>query len=117
MRLSALVTITFLAGPGLADAAPPGALACSGCHAAGSALSLDVLSAAEISEAMVGTTQTILVEGRSRKSETELFGRTENNRVVNFPGSPEMVGRFMDLQITAALANSLRGRVVTAEAC
>ncbi len=73
--------------------------------------------AAAISESMVGTTQTILVEGQSRKSTSELFGRTENNRVVNFPGSPEMVGRFMDLQITAALANSLRGRVATAEAC
>jgi tRNA-2-methylthio-N6-dimethylallyladenosine synthase len=60
---------------------------------------------------MVGTTERVLVEGPSRKSERELAGRTENNRVVNFPGPESLIGRFVDLEITAALSNSLRGRV------
>ena len=48
----------------------------------------------------------------SKKSPAELRGRTENNRVVNFPGSLDLVGRFADLRIVAALPNSLRGEVV-----
>ena len=67
--------------------------------------------AAAISEAMVGTTQRILVEGPSKKNPAELAGRTENNRVVNFPGPPELAGRMTDVVITAALRNSLRGRL------
>ena len=67
--------------------------------------------AAAISEAMVGTTRRVLVEGPSRKNPKELAGRTENNRVVNFPGPASLVGRFVDLEITAALSNSLRGRI------
>jgi tRNA-2-methylthio-N6-dimethylallyladenosine synthase len=62
-----------------------------------------------ISRRMVGTVQRVLVEGPSRKNPAELSGRTENNRVVNFAGHPDMVGGFVDLQITAALPNSLRG--------
>lgn len=62
------------------------------------------------SEAMVGTVQTVLVEGPSKKDKTELRGRTENNRVVNFAGPMQAVGRFVDVTITAALSNSLRGR-------
>jgi tRNA-2-methylthio-N6-dimethylallyladenosine synthase len=65
-----------------------------------------------ISEAMVGTVQRILVEGPSRKDPAQLSGRTENNRVVNFDGPPELVGQFVDVQITAALPNSLRGRAL-----
>lgn len=65
-----------------------------------------------IAESMVGTTQTILVEGPSKKDASELKGRTENNRVVNFIGDEKMTGQFIDVQITAALRNSLRGRVV-----
>ncbi len=68
--------------------------------------------AAEISRAMVGTTQRILVEGPSRKNPTQFSGRTENNRVVNFNGGPELVGRFVDVRITEALPNSLRGEFV-----
>jgi tRNA-2-methylthio-N6-dimethylallyladenosine synthase len=67
--------------------------------------------AAEISRAMVGSTQTVLVEGPSRKDPKELCGRTENNRVVNFAGDPSMVGQLIDLTVTEALPNSLRGRV------
>ena len=64
---------------------------------------------AEISAAMVGSIQTILVEGQSKKSPDELCGRTENNRVVNFTGPQELTGDFVDIEITEALPNSLRG--------
>ncbi|WP_295451315.1 tRNA (N6-isopentenyl adenosine(37)-C2)-methylthiotransferase MiaB [uncultured Thiodictyon sp.] len=61
------------------------------------------------SAAMVGTVQSVLVEGPSRKDQAQLCGRTENNRVVNFVGAPDLIGRFVDLTITQALPNSLRG--------
>lgn len=61
---------------------------------------------------MLGTQQRILVEGHSRKNEAELCGRTENNRVVNFVGNPDSVGQFVDVVISEALPNSLRGRQV-----
>ena len=67
--------------------------------------------AAAIAEAMVGTTQRILVERHSKRDATELAGRTENNRVVNFVGPESLIGQFVDVQITAAMANSLRGRI------
>ena len=70
--------------------------------------------AATISQAMVGTVQTVLVEGPSRKDPNELTGKTENMRSVNFPAHPRLIGQFVDVEITAALSNSLRGRVVTA---
>ena len=66
-------------------------------------------SAGEIARGMVGSHQRILVEGHSKKDDTVLSGRTENNRVVNFPGPPELVGRFATVEITEALSNSLRG--------
>ncbi|HEB59382.1 MAG TPA: tRNA (N6-isopentenyl adenosine(37)-C2)-methylthiotransferase MiaB [Gammaproteobacteria bacterium] len=72
--------------------------------------------AAEISQAMVGTTQRVLVEGPSRKDSTVLAGRTENNRVVNFRASPRLIGDFVDIVITEALPNSLRGEPVSAGA-
>jgi len=62
-----------------------------------------------VSEKMVGTTQRILVEGISRKSDQELSGRTENNRVVNFAASDEQVGQFVNVGITRAMNNSLKG--------
>jgi len=64
------------------------------------------------SEAMVGTIQRVLVERPSRKTAAEMAGRTENNRVVNFPGSPELIGQFVDVRITDAFTNSLRGEIV-----
>jgi len=67
--------------------------------------------AAAISRGMVGTTQTILVEGPSRKDPSDLFGRTENNRVVNFTGDPSLIGEFVNLVIKEALPNSLRGEL------
>ncbi len=69
-----------------------------------------------ISESMVGSVQTVLVEGPSRKDPNELTGKTENMRSVNFPGHPRLVGQFVDVVITEAMSNSLRGRVqVSAE--
>ena len=64
---------------------------------------------------MLGTVQRILVEGTSRKSVMELAGRTECNRVVNFEGTPDMIGQFVDVEITEVLTNTLRGAVVRTE--
>ncbi|MDH5182601.1 MAG: tRNA (N6-isopentenyl adenosine(37)-C2)-methylthiotransferase MiaB [Gammaproteobacteria bacterium] len=66
---------------------------------------------AAYSEAMVGTTQRILVERKSKKDANELAGRTENNRVVNFSAPAELIGQFVDVVITEAMPNSLRGRL------
>ena len=68
-------------------------------------------NAKKISEAMVGTVQSVLVEGPSRKNPNDMAGRTENMRFVNFPGDVRMVGQFVDVVITQAMSNSLRGRV------
>jgi len=65
-----------------------------------------------ISESMIGTVQTVLVEGVSRKNPLHLTGRTENNRAVNFAGHPRLTGQFVDVLIAEALPNSLRGRAV-----
>jgi tRNA-2-methylthio-N6-dimethylallyladenosine synthase len=63
-----------------------------------------------ISDAMVGTTQRVLVEKISKKSASQVSGRTENNRWVNFDADPSVIGGFVDVVITEALPNSLRGR-------
>jgi tRNA-2-methylthio-N6-dimethylallyladenosine synthase len=71
-----------------------------------------------ISASRLGTVQRILVEGASRKSADELMGRTECNRVVNFPAGPQgarLVGHMIDVRITQAMSHSLRGEVVVAE--
>lgn len=65
-----------------------------------------------ISESMVDTVQSVLVEGVSKKNQLQVTGRTENNRVVNFIGHPRLAGQFVDVLITEALPNSLRGRLV-----
>ena len=67
--------------------------------------------AQEISQAMIGTTQRVLVERPARKDPTELAGRTENNRWVNFAGEHALIGQFVDVTISQALPNSLRGRL------
>ena len=66
-----------------------------------------------VSTAMVGSVQRVLVEGRATKDQSELAGRTGNNRVVNFRGDARLVGRFVDIIIDSALSHSLRGSVVT----
>jgi len=68
-----------------------------------------------ISASRVGTVQRILVEGPSRKDASELMGRTECNRIVNFPGPARLVGQMVDVTITQALPHSLRGAVLRAE--
>lgn len=69
--------------------------------------------AADISRRMVGTVQRILVEGPSKRDPGELAGRTENNRVVNLPVcDAALIGQFVDVEITEALAHSLRGRLI-----
>ncbi len=72
--------------------------------------------ALSIARNMLGTTQRILVEGPSKKNVMELSGRTENNRVVNFEGTPDMIGGFVDVEITDVYSNSLRGKVIKNEA-
>jgi len=67
------------------------------------------------SRSKLGTVQRILVEGTSRKNVMELSGRTECNRVVNFEGTPEHIGKFVDVEIVDVYANSLRGVLVRAE--
>ncbi|HYW04016.1 MAG TPA: tRNA (N6-isopentenyl adenosine(37)-C2)-methylthiotransferase MiaB [Gammaproteobacteria bacterium] len=66
-----------------------------------------------ISEAMVGTVQRVLVERPSVKDPDRLAGRTENGRWVNFDGPSAWIGRFLDIRISEALRNSLRGAAVT----
>ena len=72
-------------------------------------------NARRISEAMVGGIERVLVEGPSRRNPDELTGKTENMRSVNFPGDPRLVGRFADVLVTHAMANSLRGRIAAGE--
>ena len=66
-------------------------------------------SRAQRSNELVGTTASVLVEGESVKDESELTGRSSINRVINFPGSPILVGEIIEVSITKALPNSLRG--------
>jgi tRNA-2-methylthio-N6-dimethylallyladenosine synthase len=70
---------------------------------------------ARISEAMVGSAQRVLVEGPSRRDRSEMMGRTENNRIVNFAGTERLVGQMIDLRVTQALPHSLRGEVLVCE--
>ncbi|QLB12738.1 tRNA-i(6)A37 thiotransferase enzyme MiaB [Bisgaardia hudsonensis] len=71
--------------------------------------------AAQFSRAMLGTEQRVLVEGPSKKDIMELTGRTETSRIVNFVGTPDMIGKFVDIKITDVFTNSLRGDVVRTE--
>jgi tRNA-2-methylthio-N6-dimethylallyladenosine synthase len=61
---------------------------------------------------MVGKVQRVLVEGPSRKSDRQMSGRSENNRVINFDGGAELTGRFVDVVVTDAYAHSLQGEIV-----
>jgi len=81
-------------------------------------LKRNVEMAAAISRGMIGSVQRVLVEGPSRKSADQMCGRTENNRVVNFDvqgraSDPSLTGQFIDVEITEALTNSLRGRLLS----
>ena len=70
----------------------------------------------EISQSMVGTTQRVLVEKTSKKDASQLAGKTENMRWVNFDADPSCIGQFVDVVITEALPNSLRGRLANNQA-
>lgn len=71
-----------------------------------------LLNMHRISERMIGTTQSILVSGLSKKNPLQISGRTENNRVVNFDGDSSLIGQLVNVKITEALPNSLRGEMV-----
>ncbi len=71
--------------------------------------------AAAISQAMVGTVQQVLVEGPSRRDPNELSGKVANNRTINFVGQPRLIGQMVNVQVTQAMANSLRGTIVIAD--
>jgi tRNA-2-methylthio-N6-dimethylallyladenosine synthase len=73
-----------------------------------------LIQAQEYSKEMIGSIQKILVTGRSKKDAEELTGRTENQRAVNFAGDTGLIGQFVDVIITDALPNSLRGVYQTA---
>jgi tRNA-2-methylthio-N6-dimethylallyladenosine synthase len=66
----------------------------------------------ENSQKMVGTRQRVLVEGYSKKDPRQLAGRTDNNRIVNFDGDASLINQFALVNITEALAHSLRGEQV-----
>jgi tRNA-2-methylthio-N6-dimethylallyladenosine synthase len=72
--------------------------------------------ALEISRGMVGTTQRVLVERTSKKDANQVAGKTENMRWVNFDADPSVIGQFVDVVITEALPNSLRGRLAKNQA-
>jgi tRNA-2-methylthio-N6-dimethylallyladenosine synthase len=69
----------------------------------------------DISRTLVGRTQKVLVTGRARKDATELMGRTECNRIVNFPGPDRLMNQLIDVTITDAYPHSLRGEVPLVE--
>ena len=69
-------------------------------------------NARQISQNMVGSDQIVLVEKKSKKAKTQLAGRTENNRWVNFDGDESLIGQLIELRITEALPNSLRARFI-----
>ncbi len=64
-----------------------------------------------IGEAMVGTRQRVLIDGSARRNAAELAGRTDNNRVVNFPGPRDRIGSFAEVLITEARSHTLRGEL------
>jgi tRNA-2-methylthio-N6-dimethylallyladenosine synthase len=68
----------------------------------------------QISAAMVGTVQRVLVERPARRDARELAGRTSNNRWINFPGPANLIQRFVDVLVTEARAHTLRGRLAHA---
>ncbi|MCG8991640.1 tRNA (N6-isopentenyl adenosine(37)-C2)-methylthiotransferase MiaB [Laribacter hongkongensis] len=69
----------------------------------------------EINQSMVGTVQTVLVEGISRRDSSELAARSANNRIVNFVGQPRLIGQMVEVVITEALRHSVRGEILTLE--
>jgi len=68
---------------------------------------------AAVAQAMLDTTQRVLIEGLSKKDAQDLAGRTDNNRVVNFRGTADMIGCFAEVKITQVVRHTLRGELVS----
>ncbi|MDO8466212.1 MAG: tRNA (N6-isopentenyl adenosine(37)-C2)-methylthiotransferase MiaB [Gallionella sp.] len=68
-----------------------------------------------VAQSMLGSVQRVLVEGLSKKDALELAGRSDNNRVVNFSGTPDMIGRFAEVKITQVVRHTLRGELVSSQ--
>jgi tRNA-2-methylthio-N6-dimethylallyladenosine synthase len=66
----------------------------------------------DVAQSMLGTTQRALVEGVSKKDVQELAARTDNNRVVNFSGGSDLIGKFVELKITRVVRHTLRGELL-----
>ncbi|MGZ3649376.1 MAG: TRAM domain-containing protein, partial [Syntrophales bacterium] len=66
----------------------------------------------EKNEAMIGNTEEILVEETSKNSKEDVSGRTRTNKIVNFGGSHELIGKIVSVLITDAYQHSLRGRLL-----
>ena len=64
---------------------------------------------------MVGSVQSVLVEKPSKRDANRLAGRTDNNRWLNFAGPADLIDRYVDVVVTEALPNSLRGRLATVD--
>jgi len=64
------------------------------------------------SQKMLGSTQKVLVEGFSVKTSEELYGRSDNNKIVNFPSTKNMIGKFANVMITEIRTNTLYGEIV-----
>ncbi len=73
---------------------------------------LVTIQAETLSTRLPGSVQRVLVESVSRKNSQEMAGRMDNNRIVNFAGSPGMLGRFVDVKITEAWSYTMRGEIV-----
>ena len=71
--------------------------------------------ATEISRGMLGSVQRVLIDRISHKDASEVSGKTENNRSVTFAGDEQLIGRFVDVKITDAFRNSLKGEVIAIE--
>lgn len=69
--------------------------------------------ASAISESMIGTTQTVLVTGQSKKDDAQLTGRTENNRSLNFTAPTHYIGQMVEVKVTSASLNSLQGELIS----
>jgi tRNA-2-methylthio-N6-dimethylallyladenosine synthase len=72
-------------------------------------------NAQSISQGMVGSVEKVLIENMSKKNKNEITGRTENNKWVNLPGDHHFIGKIIEVQITQAMSNSLRGRMILPE--
>lgn len=68
--------------------------------------------ASDYTQAFLGTTQKCLVEGVSRKDESELKARASSGRIVVFKGSTDLVGKMVNVKITSVIAHTLKGEIV-----